>query len=376
MIAARSRWEGRPGEREPRRNANTQKIQIPNKFLIPNAEDGAAVFIHRSQYPEAVRAELIRSFKSRAINHKFHYDSYKQAQKWLAVHEAHSPARTDQGCLTMYDTAFDDVATKVGDLRVRVVGLGCGGGQKDARLLQLLRAVGTRVAYVPCDVSLPLVLTARTTTSRLMPASAIEPVVCDLAQAGDLSELLTMLAHRTAKIRNPADGKSAGRERRLVTFFGMIPNFEPDQILPVLASMLRRGDWLLMSANLVPDGSERAMRRILPQYDNERTRDWLMTLLYDVGVEPTDGRLDFTIEQKRGVIPLRRFVARFHFSRRREVGLAETTIEFKRGDVLRLFFSCRYTVDAVTEWLQRGGLEVVQTWVAPSQEEGVFLARH
>ncbi len=348
------------------------------------SERGAEVFIHRSQYSEAVRAELVRSFRSRAINHKFHYESYKQAQKWLALHEAHSPARTDRGCLAMYDTAFAAVAARLSRARVRVVGLGCGGGQKDVRLLELLRETNAQLAYVPCDVSLPLVLTARSAALKLMPSSAIESIVCDLAQVDDLPEVLGRRRIGRREACDTVDRGSALRERRLVTFFGMVPNFEPDEIFPRLAEAVRRGDWLLMSANLVPGmtsggtdvaGDGQAMRRILPQYDNELTRDWLMTLLYDVGLEKRDGRLDFSIEQKGGLTPLSRFVARYHFGRSCQVRFGGTTIPFKRGDALRLFFSYRYTVCAVAQLLSCFGLRVVQKWVAPSGEEGVFLVR-
>jgi hypothetical protein len=38
------------------------------------------------------------------------------------------------------------------------------------------------------------------------------------------------------------------------------------------------------------------MKKILPQYDNPPTRDWLMTFLLDLGVEKNDGKLKFAIE--------------------------------------------------------------------------------
>src|SRR6266576_1218628 len=42
----------------------------------------ASVTIHPSQFPQNVRRDLIESLKSRRINHKFHYDSVHQTQKW------------------------------------------------------------------------------------------------------------------------------------------------------------------------------------------------------------------------------------------------------------------------------------------------------
>ncbi len=93
------------------------------------------ILVHPSQFPAAVHQELIRSLRDRALNHKFHYDTYKQAQKWLAVHEAYSPARNDADCLSMYDKAFAAAASRYAGKSVHLVGLGCGGGQKDRRLI-------------------------------------------------------------------------------------------------------------------------------------------------------------------------------------------------------------------------------------------------
>jgi L-histidine N-alpha-methyltransferase len=109
----------------------------------------ARVVIHSSQFPETVRRELLESLRTRRVNHKFLYDGVKQTQKWLALHEAHSPARTDPGCLEIYDQGFRAAAARIETPRVHLIGLGCGGGQKDVRLLELLRAAGKELAYTP-----------------------------------------------------------------------------------------------------------------------------------------------------------------------------------------------------------------------------------
>ena len=56
-----------------------------------------------SQFPENVRRDLLASLRTRRVNHKFHYDSVKQTQKWLALHQAYSPTRTDVDCLAVYE---------------------------------------------------------------------------------------------------------------------------------------------------------------------------------------------------------------------------------------------------------------------------------
>ena len=72
---------------------------------------------------------------------------------------------------------------------------------------------------------------------------------------------------------------------------------------------------------------------------------------------------------------LKRITAYFTFNRSRRVELDEERIEFPTGRSLRLFFSYRYTSALIREALKRAGLEVLDAWVARSEEEGVFLCR-
>lgn len=320
----------------------------------------ANVVIHESQFPEKVRRDLLESLRLRRINHKFHYDSIKQTNKWLALHEACSPARYDADCLATYDRAFRDAAAKVRAREVHVVGLGCGGGQKDVRLLKLLKARGKTVAYSPSDVSVAMTLVARRKALKVVSSEKCFPLVCDLATTNDVAALLA--------------NHLPSRAPRLVTFFGMIPNFEPDEILPQLAKSIRRQDTLLFSANLAPGRDYAAgVKKILPQYDNELTREWLLAFLFDLGVERGGGELRFGVD--RGTNSLLRVVARFSFRQRCAVQVEGEKFSFRRGDNVRLFFSYRYTPDRVRQQLLKYGLRVDDQWISKSAEEGVFLCR-
>jgi uncharacterized SAM-dependent methyltransferase len=320
----------------------------------------ANVTIHSSQFPENVRRELLQSLRARSINHKFHYDSYKQAQKWLALHEAYSPSRTDPGCVASYDSAFAAAAGRARAAEVHVIGLGCGGGQKDARLLRLLAGQGKKVSYRPCDVSLGLALTARQTAREAVGDLPCNPLICDLALADDLDEVFGL----------PGDARAA----RLITFFGMIPNFEPELILPRLAGLVRGGDWLLLSANLAPGPDYAAgAQRILPGYDNPLTRDWLTAFLFDLGFAPEDGEMRFAIEESAA--GFKRVAADFYLTRCRALTVYGEPFAFGAGDVIRLFFSYRYTPDRIRALLKLHQLETRGQWVAPSGEEGVFLCQ-
>ena len=320
----------------------------------------ASVAIQASQFPGAVRRDLLESLRSRRVNHKFHYDSVKQTQKWLALHHVHSPSRNDADCAAIYDRSFQTAAAKIKTRRVHLIGLGCGGGQKDTRLAKLLNTGGRDIYYSPCDVSTAMVLVAREAALTALPAPNCYPFVCDLASADDLADYF----HRNT----PA------KAARLLTFFGMIPNFAPEEILPKLAALVRPQDFLLFSANLAPGNDYAAgMKIILPQYDNPLTRDWLLTFLLDFGVERKDGELRFSI--KDGAAGLKQIVAEFHFTKTRRIEIENDRFDFFAGDFVRLFFSYRYTPDRVRNILAGHNLKVLNEWIAGSEEEGVFLCK-
>jgi uncharacterized SAM-dependent methyltransferase len=339
----------------------SQRTLVLRRYFSDNQAMSSLVnvAIHPSQFPEKVRADLVESLRARAVNHKFHYDSVKQTQKWLALHGAHSPSRNDADGASVYDSGFEAAAMRVDSKQVHLVGLGCGGGRKDTRLLRLLRGQGREIFYTPCDVSTAMVLTARESSLAVVAGEHCFPVVCDLMAAGDLPGIF----HR----------RDTERAARLTTFFGMIPNFEPEMILPKLASLIGGEDLLLFSANLAPGGDYAAgVERIMPQYDNALTRDWLLAFLFDLGVEFRDGELRFGIEDVNG---LKRVAARFHFAQSREIMIGDERFEFQAGESIRLFFSYRYTPELARERLGRHGLAVMDEWVTRSGEEGVFLCR-
>jgi uncharacterized SAM-dependent methyltransferase len=205
------------------------------------------------------------------------------------------------------------------------------------------------------------VLTARQAALKVISPENCFPLVCDLATADDLPSALKYLT-----------GLGPISPSRLFTFFGMIPNFEPQMILPRLARLVRRGDFLLFSANLAPGPNYAAgVGRILPLYDNDLTRDWLLTFLFDLGVEKSDGQVRFVIED--GASGLKRVAAYFYFARRRTILVNDKEFTFKLGESIRLFFSYRHTPALVRRLLAQHNLNVPEEWITKSEEEGVFL---
>ncbi len=328
----------------------------------PSAEDGfVSVRIHENQTPDRLRDGLVQSLQSRRLANKFHYDSPKQAARWLALHQAFSPSRTDPECAAVYDRAYAQAADGdcMGSGRIHLIGLGAGGGQKDTRLLRLLRERAADVTYWPVDSSASLVLVARQTALAVIAADQCHPLVCDFEATKDLPAFF--------------DGVIPPGQPRLITFFGMLPNFEPDCILPGVAALVRPGDQLLLSANLVPGPDYAAgIRQVLPQYDNPLTREWLLTLPSDLGIEAEDGELRFSVEPCPRTPGLLRIEAGLHFVRRVAVAVEAQRIGFEVGERLRLFYSYRYTPGLLREVFGPRTLRETGSWVSASGEEGVF----
>ncbi|HEV2320387.1 MAG TPA: L-histidine N(alpha)-methyltransferase [Verrucomicrobiae bacterium] len=319
---------------------------------------GANVQIHASQFPEQIRRDLFRSLRTRRIDHKFHYDSVKQTQKWLALHQRFSPSRNNENCRAIYENSFAAAAKWIKKQRVHLIGLGCGGGQKDTLLLAALKRRTKNIFYTPCDVATAMVLTARQAALPVLPESQIFPVVCDLQTATDLPFIFDARRNRGA--------------RRIITFFGMIPNFEPRHIFRKLTSLLGPTDILLFSANLAPAEDYAAgVKRVLPQYENALTRDWLMTFLTDLGISKNDGALFFKIEAAPN--NLKRIVSYFCFKRACKIQIGRASFAFAGGDNIRLFYSYRYTPDRIRAILSSYKFQIHAEWLADSGEEGVFL---
>lgn len=318
------------------------------------------VFVHPSQFPWRVHEDYVAGFVRREINHKFHYDSVKQSRKWLALHDSFSPVRTGDDGMLCYDRCFDHVRGTINaGADLDIIGLGCGGGDKDTRLLQALAGRAGAMTYYPVDVSLSLSLLSARKAQDGVRDIDVMPIVCDLLSAADLVSCLR---------------PDRPRRRRVITFFGMIPNFLPHEILPLLGTFIAEDDLLLMSANLSPGGDYLAgIRHILPQYDNQPTRDWLITILLDAGVDEDDGEIRFAIEADPVDPEISRVNAVFHVQRHVDLRIDGRSIAWRPGDEVQLFFSYRYTTAKLDTVLQRHGLKLVDCWEGSSREEGVYL---
>ncbi len=301
-----------------------------------------------SAAPERLAESAAAAAREGRFDGRLHYETPEQAAAWLRVHERHSPARADPGVEALYERAATRVAADAAWRPAAVLSLGCGGGRKDAAILAALAAApaaaGEAPLYAPLDISEALVREAGEVCLARVPGLDVRGVVADLRDA--------------AAVRRAA-GRLPGP--RLVLFFGILPNLEPDEAWRVLGAAVALGDRCLLSANLAP-GADYAegVRRVLPQYDNPETREWLALLPKRLGWRAAPVDMAFEVEPARGGPGVLRIVCR--------MGAEE-------GKPVELFASHRYRPELLREMAADAGFNVERGWVADSGEEGVFLVR-
>lgn len=337
-------------------------MRRPGTRLLPERMTSpcVSVAIHPSLFPEAVHARLRASFQTRHIHGAFHYDTVRRAHRWMQVHAAHSPAVTADDARSIYDQAARESVVGLQPGPWGCIGLGCGSGHKEARVVAAWAARGSSATYLPLDVSVPLVLISRQAALAQVPNLTVHPIAADLTDVSDLSVVI--------------DSLLPSGVGRFFTLFGMLPNFEPEFIFGRMASWLRPGDRMLFSANLAPGPElEVGVRQVLPQYDNRETKAWLRTILEDHGIAPDAGTVEFHLESIPDFPNCARIAADWVVSRDSECVLDGETFRWNRGERVRLFFSCRHTPASVAFGLRHHGLNLSRSWIADSGEEGVFL---
>lgn len=301
----------------------------------------SSLIIHPELNEQTLEQERIYCLQQKRVAPKFHYETQRQSDLWLKVHEQFAPP---PGVSALYKSVGESLSNLIDEDELTLVALGCGGGEKEISALKKLPA---GVKYVPTDLSIPLVKAAANRAKK-EGLHVGPPLVFDL--------------FRSANIRKFIEPHIS--ERNIFTFFGLIPNFHPQEILPTLHSLIEPGDFLLLSANLAPQGID----KILPQYDNQPTKEWLKEFLYRFGKPKGEINISTVRSNK-----LESISARFIFSDTSILIAGENQFTFEPLEEIDLFTSYRYTIDSIKSTLAAHRIEVAEEFISQNGEEGVFL---
>ena len=305
------------------------------------------VTIHDGCVPHERQSRLIRALHALRIPPAHLYASAAQAARWLAYHEAWSPAPRPE-VQAVYDRAFVGLPRRFETW----VSLGAGGGAKEARALANGHLAPSR--YLPTDISATLVVESMLRVGQTHPTLETHGLVIDLDVPLRRADFLADEARPT-----------------LWLAFGILPN-APDTFLEQLRTLVRSDDRVLLSANLSLHPFPRGSADIIAQYDNAEARAWLHGGLVELGLRPAGFELVVSPESLRpdGLAWRIRAVAHMHHEQTASVPGAP--LRWPRGTQLQVFHSDRYTRDGIGHRIVQAGFRISAEHLSPDGDEGVF----
>ena len=264
---------------------------------------------------------------------------------WKKVHLACSPFLQRPALQRLYRLPSPRIRKHFGLRPYSVLALGCADGVKEFLLLKKLPP--------------PTVLLAADTNPSLARQATIRlPARKKIWRKIDLTHELPASLSRALQPALFIPTSKTHKLPILVTLFGVLPNLPPLPLLKKIARFLRPEDLFLFSANLAPGTKGRSgALRVLPQYDNSPTREWLEAAVGHFRPRLPKGRLEFGIFSDPQKKSLARIEARW----------------ISRRKIVTVFSSRRPTSSQVEAWIRTARLLKVARYLDPLGEEGVWL---
>ena len=254
---------------------------------------------------------------------------------WKKVHLSCSPFLHRTELQRLHCLPSTRIRKHFGRQSYSLLALGCADGTKESLLLKKLPKPTSLLAL---DTNLSL---ARRAALRL-------PAFHKSAHRADLTSSLSLQFLCSRLSPHPT----------LITLFGVLPNLNPLPLLRSIRRLMKKDDLLLFSANLAPgQSSHTGALRILPQYDNRPTRNWLEAAILRYRPKLPKGHLEFGVFPDPKQKTLARIEARWMSNQLPIV----------------VFSSRRPTHFQVESWIQVSGLRRLKRWIEPRGEEGVWL---
>ena len=254
---------------------------------------------------------------------------------WKKLHLSCSPFLHRTEIQRLYCLPSARIRKHFGRRSYSLLALGCADGSKESLLLKKLPKPTSLLAL---DTNLSL---ARRAARRL-------PAFQKSAQRADLTSSLSLQVLSSRLSPHPI----------LITLFGVLPNLNPLPLLRSIRRFMRKDDLLLFSANLAPgQSSHTGALRILPQYDNRPTRNWLEAAILRYRPKLPKGHLEFGVFPDPKQKTLARIEARW----------------MSNHLPIIVFSSRRPTRLQVESWIQSSEFRRLKRWIEPRGEEGVWL---
>ena len=256
---------------------------------------------------------------------------------WKKVHLSCSPFLHRAELQRLHCLPSTRIRKHFGRQSYSLLALGCADGTKESLLLKKLPKPTSLLAL---DTNLSL---ARRAALRL-------PAFHKSARRGDLTSSLSLQFLLSQLRPHPT----------LITLFGVLPNLNPLPLLRSIRRLMKKDDLLLFSANLAPgQSSHTGALRILPQYDNRPTRNWLEAAILRYRPKLPKGHLEFGVFPDPKQKTLARIEARW----------------ISPHKIHTVFSSRRPTSSQVEAWIRSAHMRKLERYLDSLGEEGLWLVQ-
>lgn len=158
-------------------------------------------------------------------------------------------------------------------------------------------------------------------------------------------------------------------------------NYEPDFILKLVGENLESGDLFMFDAHIFPavDGSDEAKsvrNKVLATYSSRENALFNMYPLLHYGMAPEDFDFELLlsrIESKEG--PLYRTRKTLQILNDTEISVGPGTVKFKEGDVIKMGFTYKYTIEQIRSFLNKEGFEILRKFLSEDRTNVIIMAK-
>jgi uncharacterized SAM-dependent methyltransferase len=158
-------------------------------------------------------------------------------------------------------------------------------------------------------------------------------------------------------------------------------NYEPEFILKLVYENLEQGDLFLFDASLLPiqgsgEEARSARKSVLGTYASRENALFNMYPLLYYGMDPED----FDFELLLGLVDSRigavyRTRKSLNILKDSQINTKTETIYFKEGDVIRMGFTYKYTLEQITAFLNICGFDILNYFLSDDESGVIILAK-
>ena len=293
-----------------------------------------------------IAQEFVEAIEARDLPEKFFYWFARSAAEWT---ELIGHKELYGGLWRTWKELASDSAELARHFKGKapVISFGAGDGLRDRLLMESLKNAGCECCYFPVDAS-----------------QAMLEMACAGAEDDDF-ETVGIKADISSPVHLVYAADAAEPPRLFILSGNTMGSFDPLAEIRYLAQCLKPEDRLII------DGEIHDPEHSMARRDNPAARQFISTLLANVGISPDDGEIRFALKRDERHAGLHLITRSFGAGRDLSATVAGQEISLQRGERIGMNFQYTYTPEAF-RWLlsEHGGLRILAERQSP---DGRFL---